>query len=338
MTRVTLQTIAQHANVSIMTVSLALRSSPRISAATRERVVAEAKRLGYQPDPALSALVAYRRKVQVKRDISVLAFITNWREEFEWKEHYVRELFDGAERQALARGYKLEPFWLRACRNHCHAGEVLHNRGIRGLLIAPLPKGCGHLRLPWHYFSAVSLGMSMARPLLHRAAHDYFGSTRLALHHLRRLGYRRVALALPKRVNALADHRIPAAVLEEHRQNRALLEPIFWIGEKEDRESFLHWFQKRRPEVILSLQQHYLNWLKEDGWAAPRDFGFANLHIPAAQPQTSGIIYGAEKIGEAALDMLDTLIQKNETGIPLWPLHISVPGTWRPGQTLAARA
>ena len=41
-----------------MTVSLALRRAPRISAATRERVLAAAERLGYRRNPLVAALMA----------------------------------------------------------------------------------------------------------------------------------------------------------------------------------------------------------------------------------------------------------------------------------------
>ena len=44
-----------------MTVSLALRDSPKISAVTRERIRKIALQLGYQPDPELSRLLKHLR-------------------------------------------------------------------------------------------------------------------------------------------------------------------------------------------------------------------------------------------------------------------------------------
>ena len=57
--RVTLAAIAAQAGVHVTTVSLALRNSPRLPIATRDRIRKLADELGYAPDPMLQALVAY---------------------------------------------------------------------------------------------------------------------------------------------------------------------------------------------------------------------------------------------------------------------------------------
>jgi LacI family transcriptional regulator len=50
--------VAAAAGGWVMTVSLALRRAPSISAATRERVLAAAERLGYRRNPLVAALMA----------------------------------------------------------------------------------------------------------------------------------------------------------------------------------------------------------------------------------------------------------------------------------------
>lgn len=55
-TRVTVKDVAAKANVSAMTVSLALRKSPRISEATAQRVVKVAHEMGYRPSLSARAL------------------------------------------------------------------------------------------------------------------------------------------------------------------------------------------------------------------------------------------------------------------------------------------
>ena len=51
--RVSLRDVARSVGVSHVTVSLALRGDPRVSAARRKEVEIAAKRLGYRPDPML---------------------------------------------------------------------------------------------------------------------------------------------------------------------------------------------------------------------------------------------------------------------------------------------
>src|ERR1051325_9261392 len=72
----TMQRIADAAGVSRMTVSLALRNHPRISAATRERIRQVAERLGYHPDPEVSKLMAYLRRAKPAKHARVLGLFT----------------------------------------------------------------------------------------------------------------------------------------------------------------------------------------------------------------------------------------------------------------------
>src|SRR4051812_24271306 len=65
--RVGLRDIAGAANVSVMTVSLALRGNPRIPLPTRDRVKRLAQQLGYQPDPELSRLMKHLRVSRMTR-------------------------------------------------------------------------------------------------------------------------------------------------------------------------------------------------------------------------------------------------------------------------------
>ncbi len=53
---VRLKDIAQHANVSVMTVSKALRDAPDVSAATKARIKAFAQQVGYVPDSSAQGL------------------------------------------------------------------------------------------------------------------------------------------------------------------------------------------------------------------------------------------------------------------------------------------
>jgi DNA-binding LacI/PurR family transcriptional regulator len=61
--RVRLDDVAADVGLSTASVSLVLRGAPGPSAATRERVLAAAERLGYRPDRAASLLAAHRSRL-----------------------------------------------------------------------------------------------------------------------------------------------------------------------------------------------------------------------------------------------------------------------------------
>ena len=65
MKRVTITTLAEELGVSICTVNKALSGKPKVSAATRERVLAAAARHGYRPNRLAQALVRPVRRVAV---------------------------------------------------------------------------------------------------------------------------------------------------------------------------------------------------------------------------------------------------------------------------------
>ncbi|MCU0791263.1 MAG: helix-turn-helix domain-containing protein [Opitutaceae bacterium] len=70
--------IANLVGLDPSTVSLALRDHPRIAAATRERVRRAAAKLGYAPDPLLSALASYRRNVHERPVTATLGWVNRW--------------------------------------------------------------------------------------------------------------------------------------------------------------------------------------------------------------------------------------------------------------------
>ena len=74
--RPTLRDVAAAAQVSHMTVSRVVNGSQLVAEKTTQRVQAAMERLGYRPDPALSALAAYRsRSSDARSQSSVLAFL-----------------------------------------------------------------------------------------------------------------------------------------------------------------------------------------------------------------------------------------------------------------------
>ena len=76
--RVSLRDIARNLNVSHVTVSLALRDDPRIRLERRREIQAAAKALGYEPDPMLASLSAYRQAKRTKPIHSTVAWLNHW--------------------------------------------------------------------------------------------------------------------------------------------------------------------------------------------------------------------------------------------------------------------
>src|SRR6187402_3291661 len=122
------------------TVSLALRGHPSIPETTQLRVRRAAEKLGYRPNPLVSALMSHRRAPHLAFRHTTLAFVTSSFPPDEWrKSQTLRDLLGGASERARVRGYKVEEFALFADRmTPPRFNQVLRSRGILGLIIAPL--------------------------------------------------------------------------------------------------------------------------------------------------------------------------------------------------------
>src|SRR5262245_17392188 len=129
--RISMATVAARAGVHTTTVSLALRNHPSLPLDTRQRLQALAAEMGYERDPALNALVAYRRQSPPSKGNPPLAYVTNWESPWGWKEHPAHAaFFEGAQHKAAELGYQLEHFWLREeGRSHRQVSRVLSARG-----------------------------------------------------------------------------------------------------------------------------------------------------------------------------------------------------------------
>lgn len=340
-----MQDIAERAGVSRMTVSRALRHDPKISVATRQRVHRIAREIGYRPNPLVSALMANLRQQSPVKDISTLAFLTAYPTRFGWKEAAAfRRYFTGAGERAEQLGYKLEHFWLRqeGCDEAAMA-RILRARGIAGLMIAPTPEAGMSIDLPWEDFAVVAFGYSMAIPPVHRVTNHLSHSLLLALQKLREMGYRRIGVCTPSDANERVDDAwLAGCLLFQHRLPAAeRVHPLF--AKKWDREVFLHWLRRARPDAVVTGSYRVggklvSDWLTEAGFRVPEDIGFALLDWSPEVGPVAGIDQCFENVGSAAVDLLVAQLHRNERGIPDRQKVVMVEGSWRDGNTVRRKS
>lgn len=337
-----LRDIAEELGLSLMSVSVALRGMPGVSEATRKAVRACAKKRGYRPDPAMSALADYRRRIRVSPAFAQLAFVTDYPTKHDPFWGYTDLFLHGARRRGLEYGYDVVPFWLReGGQTRKQACSVMFNRGIKGLLIAPLPVEDGHLDdMVWKYFCAVAMGPSLSNPQLDQSLFDHHHAVQTALGELRARGYRRIGLAVQKRRDARVRH-VPSEVYwsEQYRNgiDGGALAP--WLPDEFTSEGFWRWFDAHRPDAILTdAPQNLPGVLKERGLKAPRDVGIVcYCSGPGEDDSVSAVIQNMEAIGEAAVDRLHTNLLRSAYGVPEHAHGSFIHGHWQEGRTLRRR-
>jgi len=330
-----MQDVASAAAVSAATVSRALGMDPKVSAATRLRIQTIATKLGYRPDPLLSAFARRRRGKSAGSDITTLAYITNSPTRDEWRENpFHKPLFKGATDHALANGYQLEHFWLgEPGMTGERLGRILYNRGIAGLIIAPATATRGLLSLDWARFSCVTIAYSLLRPDLHRVTPHHFHAILAADRQLRQLGYTRIGLCIFESTSGRVDDLWLAGALLTQRRHPGSPLKIFLFDDT-NRHTIPDWARAENIEVIVSDNPQAVAELRRAGIRVPGDVDFATLNWVQSEPEIAGIDQRPAAIGAAAVDHVVAQISRGERGVPDIPAITMIEGAWINGPSL----
>jgi LacI family transcriptional regulator len=329
--------IADQADVSLMTVSLALRNSPRISPATRARVRRIADELGYTSDPKIADMMNYLRQRRVVKNSPVLALV-NAREAplSRLRAPHAVAIARSASAAAQCQGYRLEEFWLGASgMTERRLSNILEARGIRGVLVLPLPPGRAAPELNWNRFAAVSTCYLSHGIGLHQISTNRQQYIELALREIRALGYRRIGLAIDEDMDVRSHHQ----TLAHYRWDQARLPPAQCVRELYaptlNRELVHQWLEEQQPEVVISPRNHVYTLMVDLGFSIPRRIGFVSLAASARDvPNLSGVDEHPEMVGKAAVDFLAAQLQRGEFGVPEVRQYVLVEGGWIKGETV----
>lgn len=316
MNRPTLHDVALEAGVSHMTVSRVLHGVHAVRKETAGRVRAAVAKLGYRPDPALSALAAYRTKGGGRGSGGVLAFV-----DCDGTGHS-RSVFEGAREEASLLGYACESIRLPSGEHgQARLSRMLFHRGVQGLLFGPSGTRQEFKGWDWPRFAAVSLGALCHRPAMHTVSLDYFHGAASACERLFGSGRKRLALvvnpALQSRTGDLWLGGYAAGVLARHAPLVFAKNPI------DDRAQVRRWFSKERIDGVLTIHGELAGMLDESGLAAAylneegEGLPFAHYHLPNPD------------IGREGVRLLHHALLRREFGLPAEPKHVALRGVWR---------
>ncbi len=335
--RIVLRDVAEAAGVSVMTVSRALRHGEHVSPALRNRLRQLARRLGYEPDPMLASLVVYRHSHRPPARQSVIAYLTTDPTRLGFRRLAVTgQVYTGAEARGRELGFRVEPIWLPdLTKRGRDATQVLLARGIRGLLLARLPKVDMPLDIDWAKFSCVAMGYSLQKPAFHYVASHIFQDMCLAFDETSARGYRRPMLIMSEDVDRRTLHQFHGAYLfKQQRLNPADRLPVLWVNSEDPREDLRHFISQQQPDALIAPWPGLLKTVHRIGLNPPREIGFVDLNLESPEAKNSGIFQDFPRIGRAAMDRLNMQLHLGERGVPVVPEGTTVYGKWVVGLTL----
>ncbi|MCD8481321.1 MAG: LacI family transcriptional regulator [Verrucomicrobia bacterium] len=278
---VNLADIAEQVGVSMMTVSLALRDSPRISAKTKAKVLAKAEQLGYTRDPEVSRLMAYIRNRRVTKLQANLGFMHCLPEGFNTST-YIWSLYEGCKKQAANMGYSLNTLCLtQKGMTRRRMAEIIDSRNIQGVVMAPIPPELGFQpgeRMDPNQIAGVNIGYSVTDPLYSRVTFNHYQAIFSGYGSTAELGYQRIGLALQtvasRRVRDLWLAGFTAWQTVNLRSLR--VEPL--IVEEDWKDSLHFWLKSQKPDVVLTQTLQTLDTISSLGFKVPQDVGVAFLN------------------------------------------------------------
>lgn len=322
--------------------SLALRDIPSIPEKTRRRIQEIAQRLGYSPDPMLSALATYRTVRTTPSYKGVLVWLAESTEQHRWRESpHLYQYYLGAKRRAEERGYSMEVIDIGEMKTTWNrAAGIALARGVAGILVSPLPRADTHIdRFPWKKFAAVTFGYCLTSPWLHAVTAAHYRASAWLVRDLYARGYRRIGAAFRPVLDGRLDHNLTAGYLTGCRT--VGIEPLPLCPDdlyETDGSVLRSWVVEYRPEVLLTS-----NCVFRDHEArlagGPISPGVAIVcpTLAAAEGTVPGIVEQNLVIGEVVLDLLVNAIHRGELGSSRAQQRVLVDGVFYEGSGLRPR-
>jgi LacI family transcriptional regulator len=312
MESVNLKKLAQLLNLSIATVSKALRDSYDISPETKEKVVALARELNYQPNPHASSL----RRHSSKTIAVIIPEIAN---------NYFALAINGIESIVQEKGYHVMIYLTHEDINkEIAVARHLHSGRVDGALISVSGSGTdfSHFEelqkkgLPVVFFDRVVENFNTVK-----VTTDDFDGAYLATKHLIEQGCKKIAhLAISKNLS-IGKKRL-------HGYTQALTDNGFPINDlliidcvndnAKDSELIKELFLQQKPDGIFACVERYAitcyEVCKSLKISIPGDvkiIGFSNLQTASLlNPSLSTITQPAFDIGKEAASMLLKALEK----------------------------
>jgi len=305
-----------------MTVSRVVRRDQAVAPATADRVRAAIAQTGYRPDPALSALAAYRSRKRKGTD-STLAFLRCE------PDGYSQSVFEGARLEGERLGYVLEMHLLptsgaaqgRLCRQ-------LYHRGVRGLLLGPSPQPRIFSQWNWASFAAVSLSPLFHQPALNAVTTDYFTGATRAVNHLRELGRKRIGFAVDSPLEERTAHRWRGGYLAAISDQP----PLIFSDNLANPAALKRWMKTERLDGVLTIHAS----VAKAGFSMNVSSVFLNhFECPSDVPC---LIYDARKIGIEGVRLIHHQWLNHEFGLPSQVKIVNLQPILRPGKSPRAES
>ncbi len=328
----TLSDIARLANVSKSLVSKALHHHPRVAPKTVQRIEQLAKELGYHPNPLLASLASKKFRSASSVDHTPLAYVIH---EDSSEQHQPGGLMPRTlGRVAEQIGYAFSVHRAEDYRDWAHLSEVLYQRGVAGVMFAPLTHEVGLNPVDWARFAVVMIGLGTVRHPFASVSMDFFLGVRQAWRRLEAIGCERIGFVFPEiaNLNLEAEQRVGAFLVQQDAIPKNRRVPVHRHPVGALSEGLLAWYAKYRPDGLIVGGSPAYRALSENGIRIPEETACISVwHSLQHEGELAALRDMREEVCIQAIRQLDTKIRYRELGASEPLITLTIPPGWVPG-------
>lgn len=343
---VSLRDIADTLSVSVSTVSLALRNSPKISSGRRAEIHRVAQEMGYRQDPRVSELMEHLRQTRHKRTHSrVAVLVPELVADDVHRFPPVPGLIQGVREMAKSVGFGVDVIHLadRGMTNRL-ARKIIIARGIKGVVVAPFSSGVAKLDFDFEGLCVATAGYSIIEPVLHRACPDYLTMMDEMLAMCVAAGCKRIGLVMTYNKGGTGYKLFTSSFLYFQSQIPAsarlpILQCPRRIPAHEDGinpEKLAKWLKTHKPDVVIGGAA-VLKRMNALGIEVPKDLSFVSFDVSEPPLNAAGADHCYDRVGHETFKLLHSSLNLNLTGVPKHPRVVLVDSHQQFGDTLVKR-
>jgi DNA-binding LacI/PurR family transcriptional regulator len=272
---ITTRDIAEKAGVNQSTVSRALRNDPSVSEKMRATIRSVADELGYRPNPFVSAFTAQVRGYRRSPQHASIGILNAYRSDDQMS--FLQSYTQGAVERAEQLGFRVDHFDFQKLEyKERRLLQILRTRGILGLLVLPLPTHVDLSELDVEHLACATIDLSGNLPDISHAVPDYFRHMQTALARLQELGYKRIGFCTKRsELQGFAQYSMASYLLWQQQvpvrsRLMAHVDPSSNERQAEDRAGFFQWLEKNKPDVVVSNDIRFMQWMKGPESKCPR--------------------------------------------------------------------
>lgn len=328
--------MAKELGLSRATVSDALSGNARVAVHTRERVLEYAKSAGYRTNRDVSDMMSKIRTSQtnhVCKQVVVLDF-GNYLGDPNRSSAYHDAIFSGISERAAQLNLDVNVVSVKEKGEDWQGiNRQIGEHAAEGLILLPAIVPPVISEIEWPRYAAVYCDYLIESPMIDCVSPNHYRTMFQVIEQLSALGYQRIGLAYRRREDARLMHRWESAYEVCSRYSGVQCTEPLQLDDCNE-ELFMDWYQRVRPDVVVSQQAFVYDWLRNQGVGIPDQCGFCSLNVARCEFETAGIDLQPRFIGQRVVEMLVANLLADRRGIPAVHSAATVNSRWVDGPTV----